>query len=886
MSELLERDDELERISALLDGARAGDGAALALEGPPGIGKTRLLDAAAARADGLTVARAAGSELEREFGYGVARQLLEPLLDGPLDGAARLAAPALGVPGERAAERYGVIHGLYWLTANLASERPLLLLVDDLQWVDPPTQRFLAYLARRLDGLPAGLMAAVRPAIPGEDRALVDAVASDVLRPSPLSLGAVAALAEAKHGSADRAAECHKATGGNPLWVHAVLDHGRLEPVARDVLRRIDTLGPDAVALTHAAAVLGGHASLDAAAALAGVEVEAAARAVTALAAADVFAPGPAPRFRHPVVHAAVYDALAPAELAVAHRQAARLLAERAAPPVEIAAHVRMAPAAGDPWAVERLREAAREARAQGVPELAAALLERALAEPPSDRAHVLRELASAELAAGQPRGVDRMREAFDVLEDPRERAEAALRLSTALHVRMRPQVATELAARAREGLDDAELDLTLEAVQAAHARMELATAGDVVERLQRRVAGLTGATSAERFAMAVAAALAPSRTAAEHAHGAELLERVVITEQLPAGMSESGIVSSLIRATRLDTAEAAIERRLEQARAAGQLSRVGILLLMRGWCALERGSLEAAEADMGSSLELAAELEYPAAPIAAMLALALAERGQLDEAAGLLREHRLEGELPEHQVMNPVMFARARTRLALGRREDGLADLLEVGGRYERWGTERAVPHWRSLAAVELDDEALALKEIELAHVWGTELAIGLAQRGLGLVRRDPELLAQAVETLAGSPARLEHARTLVDLGAALRRAGRRVDSREPLRAGMDAAHALGAAPLADRARDELRATGARPRKLQLSGVQALTASERRVSELAARGLTNRGIAQELFVTVATVETHLRHAFQKLDVRSRTELAEKFRVTTDANGR
>ena len=152
--------------------------------------------------------------------------------------------------------------------------------------------------------------------------------------------------------------------------------------------------------------------------------------------------------------------------------------------------------------------------------------------------------------------------------------------------------------------------------------------------------------------------------------------------------------------------------------------------------------------------------------------------------------------------------------------------------------------------------------------------------------MRRDPELLAQAVQTLATSPARLEHARALVDLGAALRRAGHRVDSREPLRAGMDAAHALGAAPLADRARDELRATGARPRRLVLSGVQALTASERRVAELAARGLTNRGIAQELFVTVATVETHLRHAFQKLDVRSRTELAEKFRVTTDANAR
>ena len=155
------------------------------------------------------------------------------LVDGPLDGAARLAAPALGLGGEQAAERYAVIHGLYWLTANLAAERPLLLLVDDLQWADPPSQSFLASLACRLDGVAAGPVAALRPPVPGEDRALVDALPGEPLRPAPLTLTAVSALAEAKHGSSGRASECHAATGGNPLWVHAVLDHGRLEQVAR-----------------------------------------------------------------------------------------------------------------------------------------------------------------------------------------------------------------------------------------------------------------------------------------------------------------------------------------------------------------------------------------------------------------------------------------------------------------------------------------------------------------------------------------------------------------------------------------------------------------------------------------------------------------------------
>ena len=167
--------------------------------------------------------------LERDAELERIEALPEPLLDGPLDGAARLAAPALGLGGEQAAERYAVIHGLYWLTANLAAERPLLLLVDDLQWADPPSQSFLASLACRLDGVAAGPVAALRPPGPGEDRALVDALPGEPLRPAPLTLTAVSALAEAKHGSSGRASECHAATGGNPLWVHAVLDHGRLE---------------------------------------------------------------------------------------------------------------------------------------------------------------------------------------------------------------------------------------------------------------------------------------------------------------------------------------------------------------------------------------------------------------------------------------------------------------------------------------------------------------------------------------------------------------------------------------------------------------------------------------------------------------------------------
>ena len=302
-------------------------------------------------------------------------------------------------------------------------------------------------------------------------------------------------------------------------------------------------------------------------------------------------------------------------------------------------------------------------------------------------------------------------------------------------------------------------------------------------------------------------------------------------------------------------------------------------MLSMRGWVALERGALAAAEADLRAAVELAAELTLQAAAAGALLACVEAEQGRSVAATATLAAHGLDGELPEHQVMNVVLFQRARVRLLQARHADAAADALELGRRYARWGLVRAVPAWRSLAAVAVREHdpagarRLAAEELALARRWGTPAALGLALRGCGLVDGDPGRLAEAVERLAASPARLELARAQVELGAVLRRTGRRADARAPLRAGMDGAQALGALGLAARARDELRATGARPRRLALTGADALTASEHRVAALAAAGLTNRAIAQELFVTPGTVETHLRHVFQKLGVRSRGAL-------------
>jgi DNA-binding CsgD family transcriptional regulator len=216
---------------------------------------------------------------------------------------------------------------------------------------------------------------------------------------------------------------------------------------------------------------------------------------------------------------------------------------------------------------------------------------------------------------------------------------------------------------------------------------------------------------------------------------------------------------------------------------------------------------------------------------------------------------------------------------------QEGVEDMLaygKAGPALGYHGTGTVVP-WRSNAALGLlalgeRDHArrLAIEELDVYRDSGVARGFGVALRALALIDggdREIELLQEAVAVLESSYARLEHARALVDLGAALRRRRRRTDARKPLHEALDLAHRCGATALVTRARDELAATGARPRRLVLSGIDALTASERRIARMAAEGLSNKEIAQALFVTVKTVETHLGHAYQKLDIASRSDL-------------
>jgi len=215
--------------------------------------------------------------------------------------------------------------------------------------------------------------------------------------------------------------------------------------------------------------------------------------------------------------------------------------------------------------------------------------------------------------------------------------------------------------------------------------------------------------------------------------------------------------------------------------------------------------------------------------------------------------------------------------RLAEIRPRAALDDLLAVGNLLARLRNPSPTTPWRSDAALaqlalgaEVEARALATEEVALAEAFGAPRALGVALRAAGLVeggKRGIDLLEQAVRVLDGSAARLEQARAMADLGAALRRAGQRMQCRELLRAALDLADRCRALALAERARSELIAAGGRPRRLVLSGLDALTPSERCVAQLAAAGLSNRDNAQNLFVTARTVEGHLTHTYEKLAI-------------------
>jgi DNA-binding CsgD family transcriptional regulator len=304
---------------------------------------------------------------------------------------------------------------------------------------------------------------------------------------------------------------------------------------------------------------------------------------------------------------------------------------------------------------------------------------------------------------------------------------------------------------------------------------------------------------------------------------------------------------------------------------------------------AFRRGRIASAEAQAREAVatgELGTFATGTVMFTAACLSACLVEQGKLEEAREVLDGAESGGAVPKNIMGVYLLMARGGLFLAEGQPDASVSVLREVAECARGWMDRGSVMlPYRSilaLALAQLDEveeaRRLAAEELELARAWGTPGVIGAAQRVAGLVaEREPgiELLREAVATLEGSEAKLEHAHALVDLGAALRRAGKRTEARERLAAGLELADKCGATALVNMAEAELRAAGARPRRRALSGVASLTPSELRVAEMAAEGMKNKEIAQALFVTLRTVEMHLSNAYGKLEISSRDQLPE-----------
>ncbi|MEJ7875761.1 MAG: AAA family ATPase, partial [Solirubrobacterales bacterium] len=500
---LLQREEDLARLNGLVAGARAGEGTVALIEGAAGIGKTRLLGElhTRARSLGFLVLAARGAEIEREFAFGLVRQAFEPWLAHAgerertevMSGAARFTAPVFAEAGASAPPDadpgYAVLHGLYWLCANLAVRQPLLLSFDDAHWIDLPTLRFVSFLGRRLEGMNALVVLAARPGEPGTGPATLSALVVEldlpILRPEPLSQAATASVIRSQLGrdvGAELCTACHEVSAGNPFLIAELIREleaqdreldqipadwvRRLGPerIAQSVLMRIGRLSPEAVRLAWAIAVLGGEAHMRHAAQLAGLSLTGASPIVDSLVEAAVLDRSNIVGFVHPLVRAAVYKDIPAGERARLHAAAASLLAEEGATAERVAVHLLTSEPDGQPWVVETLRRAADAALARGTPEPAVAFLRRALAEPPTppERVRLLLDLGSAEFGAGDPAALEHLSEAVAAGADEQERAAAALQLGRALNAASRSAEAVAIFERSIEELGDRDQELAL----------------------------------------------------------------------------------------------------------------------------------------------------------------------------------------------------------------------------------------------------------------------------------------------------------------------------------------------------------------------------------------------------------------------------------------
>ena len=586
------------------------------------------------------------------------------------------------------------------------------------------------------------------------------------------------------------------------------------------------------------------------------------------------------------------------------HAQAAELLAGADDDPEQVAMHLLATDPAGSGETVARLRAAADAALARGAPESSVRYLERALQEPPGQADHgaVLEALGLAGWMSGDPAALDRLHAAVEMAAPGRARALVGVGLASALADGGRFEDAVSVLEEAIEGLGDGEPELVrlLEVELATAAHLARRTFVRTDHRLEPFAEGEVGDSAADRKLLASYAfqLLVEGRDANRAVDMAtRSLEAGLLNDTTGTATQTCEALAVLTYAEKFDASEHYLDLAGKRARARGSLPSVLVAARFSSLEALRVGRLAAAEEHAREAIEVTdlAGLPPHAATFAVSLLVdVLIEEGRLDEAAAELE--RIGADLhappafmhdaPANFMTCSLLHTRALLHLAMQEPSRAVSDLKLLSNEIHDWvGQNPSLIPCRSTLAIALarlgeteQAQSLAAEELELARRWGTPRAIGVALRAGGLAARGVdaiELLGEAVKVLEASGAPLELARALIDLGSAQRRAGKLTDARELLERGMDLAHHHGGAAWVAQAQAELKQAGARPARAAIRGTDALTPSERRVSALAAEGMTNKEIAQALFVTQRTIEMHLSHAYGKLEIDSRQDLAE-----------
>ena len=714
--------------------------------------------------------------------------------------------------------------------------------------------------------------------------------------------GTAALLSDQLGGFEPEAAElCHELTGGNPFLVCELIRELRgadqaarsaqavalLRPasIRTSVLVRLSELGQTATRVAHAVAILGQQTTLPTIAELLELDLEQVVGAADELAAVGILNGLEVPlRFQHPLILEVVRAELGASERVYLHRRAAELLERRGAPVGVVASHLLATDPDESPAVVTILRAAAAQALARGAPEAAVAFLRRALEEPPAapDRIDVLWELGRAEgmLASGQ--GVERLRQAFAEAAVPQVRAGIAIELAGQLLTVGGLGEAAEVCRSALGVLADADRELRLELL--AHLvqadGQDLTVLRGAVELIDPTE--LSGATRGERQLLAVFANVGITQPSPDLPALAEMALRANAGETLLRDITADGTLywaalTTVVFGDRYAEAEALLTAAEEDSRRRGSSRGAGFCCAFGSAVMYRMGRLTQAEDGAARALELFTDEPMIQAYARSFLIDSLIDQGKLEDARRALDGVVLEGH-PPLAAFALLRLTSARLRAHEGEPGPAAEQLLAVGAElgtmssvFWPWRTEAALALHQAGAverARQLSAEAVA-EARAVRSAWLLARAL-LAQ---GITNDQLAPLQEGVTVAAEHPILLERARCGVEVGSALRRHGLRVEAGERLREALDLADRIKAAPLAQRAEDELRLLGARPRRRRLRGADALTPAEHRVVELAAAGHSNPEIAQALFVSLRTVETHLTHSYAKLGIAGRESL-------------